>query len=64
MLIFDHELRILDSEAIEHEQISSKPGWVEHDPEVIYQNVLICIQKVCERQSLSSENIRAIGITN
>lgn len=47
--MFDHGLRVIDSEAIEHEQISSQPGWVEHDPEVIYANVLYCITKVSER---------------
>ena len=49
VLVFDHGLRVIDSEAIEHEQISSQPGWVEHDPEVIYTNVLHCLTKVSER---------------
>lgn len=62
--MFDHDLRAIDSEAIEHEQISTQPGWVEHDSEVIYANVLHCLSKVSERQGLNAGNVKAIGITN
>ena len=44
----------------EFEQHFPKPGWVEHDPEQIWQATLRA-----SRQALSnSENIEAIGITN
>lgn len=64
VLVFDHDLKVVDVEAREHKQISSKPGWVEHDPEEIFGNVLACLEGVCSRNGLSSANVKAIGITN
>ena len=44
----------------EFEQHFPRPGWVEHEPEQIWQATLRAT-----RQALtSSENIQAIGITN
>lgn len=64
MLVIDHDLRVVDVEQREHEQISLNPGWNEHDPEAIYSNVVICLEEVAKRNKLSPENVRAIGITN
>jgi len=42
--------------AIEHRQFYPKPGWVEHDPEELIQNIQICID--------SCDDLQAIGIDN
>jgi len=42
-------------------QIYPKPGWVEHDPEKIWQTVVECIG---ELRQLTAYPINAIGITN
>ena len=47
VLVIDHDLQVLDIAQREHEQISQKPGWVEHDPSVIYDNVIACLNEVC-----------------
>ena len=39
-------------------------GWVEHDPEDIWQTVLTTCQKVLTEQQLTAADIAAIGITN
>lgn len=39
-------MKVMDGESREHEQISTKPGWVEHDPNKIYTNAVECIQAV------------------
>ena len=44
----------------EFEQHFPKPGWVEHDPEQIWQATL----RACRQAISTSENIQAIGITN
>jgi len=62
--VFDHNLKVLDFASREHSQISTKPGWVEHDPEEIYQAVVACIRDVSLRNNLKSDNVKAIGITN
>ncbi|MBO0951778.1 glycerol kinase GlpK [Fibrella forsythiae] len=48
----------------EHAQIYPKPGWVEHDPEEIWQNTLEVIAKARIQLRLTTRDIAAIGITN
>jgi glycerol kinase len=70
VLLIDQDLKIIDSASREHEQISHHPGWCEHDPMVIYRNVVECQNEVIERNRGElvncdgSSNVRAIGITN
>src|SRR5271155_794981 len=46
-------------------QIYPLPGWVEHDPEEIWQAVVAtCREAVAAAQSLSAGPVAAIGITN
>lgn len=40
VLVISKDLKVLDSASVEHAQISLKPGWVEHDPEEIFKNVV------------------------
>lgn len=39
-------------------------GWVEHDPEEIWQTVLTCCKEVISKANLQAKDIQAIGITN
>ena len=39
-IVFDERARIVSVGQKEHHQIFPKPGWVEHDPVEIWQNVL------------------------
>lgn len=53
----------------EFAQIFPKPGWVEHDPEAIWQSVLMAIEKVFEIAASqgfarAADRIESIGITN
>jgi glycerol kinase len=48
----------------EHEQIYSKPGWVEHDPEEIWQHTRQLIEETMHRRGLRSGDFAALGITN
>lgn len=48
----------------EYPQIFPKPGWVEHNPEDIWQTVGSCTKKVLRKTKLAAKNIVAIGITN
>lgn len=45
-------------------QIFPKPGWVEHNPEDIWQTVLYGIKTSLEQSKIPAEQIAAIGITN
>lgn len=45
-------------------QIFPKPGWVEHNPEDIWQSVLKSLQKALAVSQISPQSIVAIGVTN
>jgi len=36
-------------------------SWVEHDPEVLYQTVLTCIERAMEKGKLKASDIAAVG---
>ncbi|MFN8946049.1 MAG: glycerol kinase GlpK, partial [Pseudobdellovibrionaceae bacterium] len=46
------------------QQYFPKPGWVEHDPEEIWQSVLKTMKAVIKKSKINSEQIHSIGITN
>ena len=64
MLQVSKDLRVVDKESRDLPQISAHPGWNEHDPDVIYNNVVECLNEVCSRNKLNAKNVEAIGITN
>jgi glycerol kinase len=45
-------------------QIYPKPGWVEHDPEVIWQTQMEGAKEAMQKASATADDIAAIGITN
>ncbi|MGB9843509.1 MAG: glycerol kinase GlpK [Caldisericia bacterium] len=63
-IIFNSFGEIEHIEKEEITQIYPKPGWVEHDPEEIFNSVLSTIKKSLEKLSLSPKDIFSIGITN
>ena len=63
-IVFDRSGRIVISAQREHEQIYPKPGWVEHDPDEIWQNTQSVIQEAMKAHILRPQDLAAIGITN
>jgi glycerol kinase len=63
-IIFDYEGRVIGSVSKEHSQIFPNPGWVEHDPEEIWQNQKEVMIELVRKYSVNVEDILAIGITN
>ena len=49
---------------LEFEQHFPKPGWVEHDPDQIWQSVEAAVTGVIDASGVSADAICAIGITN
>jgi glycerol kinase len=41
-----------------------RPGWVEHDPEEIWQSVLAAAKDAIDNAGARPEDVRAVGITN
>jgi glycerol kinase len=63
-IVFDHGGNVISVAQKEHRQIFPKPGWVEHDPQEIWNNTLEVVQKAMQERGLQSADIAAIGITN
>lgn len=47
-----------------HKQYYPNPGWVEHDPEEIYQNILKVIKDILYETRVTAKQIIALAITN
>jgi glycerol kinase len=63
-LLFDAAGRAIDREARDHVQHFPKPGWVEHDAEEIWQNVLAVVRALVARHPDRVNEIRSLSITN
>ncbi|MDO9283880.1 MAG: glycerol kinase GlpK [Aquabacterium sp.] len=63
-IVFDEAGRIVAMAQREFRQHFPQPGWVEHDPEEIWQTQLATAQEAIAKAGLSAHDIRAIGITN
>lgn len=64
VILFNKDMKIIDYAVKEHDQIQSNLGWIEHNAEQIWINVKDCLEEICLRNSLSEENVKAVGITN
>lgn len=63
-IVFNHEGRICASVSEEFPQIYPKPGWVEHDPEAIWQSQLKTAHVAIAKAGISPGDLACIGITN
>ena len=63
-ILFDADLAPGASARQEFAQIYPASGWVEHDPEDIWQSVLATCRAAIAKGGLSARDIAAIGITN
>ena len=63
-LIFDERARIVSVAQQEHRQYFPRPGWVEHDPVEIWQNVLLVARVALDKADLSPDDLCALGIAN
>ncbi|GAB3163527.1 glycerol kinase GlpK [Myceligenerans halotolerans] len=63
-IVFDHAGTIVSSGQLEHDQIFPQPGWVEHDPEQIWDNTRQAVGSALSRASINYTDLAAVGITN
>ena len=63
-IAFDASLKPLAIAQQELRQIFPSPGWVEHDPEEIWQAVIATARDAMAQAHLSAKDIAGIGITN
>jgi glycerol kinase len=63
-IVFNKEGNIISTAQKEFTQIFPKPGWVEHDPEEIWNTQFIVAVEALHKAGLTKNDIAAIGITN
>ena len=63
-LLLDVSGRILARADLPHRQIVSDAGWVSHDPEEIFENVLQVARLAAEKAGVDPEDIACLGISN
>jgi glycerol kinase len=62
-IIFDTQGQVLARASREHRQIYPQPGWVEHDPEELWSNVLAVIREIATNSELVSD-VLCLSVTN
>lgn len=63
-LVFDESGRVIAAAQEEFAQGYPQPGWVEHDPEVIWATVLSTARKAMSAAEEQGWQVQAIGVTN
>ncbi len=63
-LLFDKNGTLMCRADVPHKQIVNDLGWVSHNPEEIYENVVKAVRGVLAKANVSPENIIGIGISN
>lgn len=63
-LLFTPEGHIVDQEALPHRQIYPQAGWVEHDPDEIFENVMKVSTLLLKRHPNELSSLLGLSITN
>ena len=63
-VLYNNKGQLIDAVQIEFEQIFPDDGWVEHNPETIWETVLSSLKSLAHKNKIDSSEIASIGITN
>ncbi|RME08056.1 MAG: glycerol kinase, partial [Bacteroidetes bacterium] len=63
-IVFDENGQIISVAQKEFTQHYPNPGWVEHDPDEIWQSQMETAKEAIRKAGISPSEILAIGITN
>jgi glycerol kinase len=63
-IVFDAQGRVVALAQQELPQIYPQPGWVEHDPAIIWRTQLATAQEALAKAKVQAGQLRAVGITN
>ncbi|MEX2236079.1 MAG: glycerol kinase GlpK [Dehalococcoidia bacterium] len=63
-ILFDEAGQEVAAASQEFPQLYPQPGWVEHDPEAIWDSQLATARRVLEKANAGVDDLLAIGITN
>jgi glycerol kinase len=63
-ILFDARGKVLDKASRDHRQIYPQPGWVEHDANEIWKDLLTVIGEIARRNRAKLAKLSALSITN
>jgi len=63
-VVYNQAGQCLGSSAQELKQYYPQPGWVEHDPEEIWQSVAHVVPRAISAAKISADQLAALGLTN
>ncbi len=63
-IVFDSDGNPVSAAQLEHRQLLPRAGWVEHDPEEIWENTGTVIVQALQKAGLAAGDLVACGITN
>ena len=63
-IVFDRAGKIVASNQQEHQQIYPQPGWVEHNPDEIWERTQSVIKNALATSNIEAKDIAAVGIAN
>ncbi|KPL78721.1 hypothetical protein ADN00_05615 [Ornatilinea apprima] len=63
-MLFTPQGELIDKESMDHEQIYPQPGWVEHNAEEIYQNLIQVVRRLLERHPERWSDLAGFSLTN
>ncbi|MFB7717991.1 MULTISPECIES: glycerol kinase GlpK [unclassified Nocardia] len=63
-MVFDHGGAVVARHQLEHEQIMPQAGWVEHNPDEIWERTRTVIKSALAGAGLTAQDLTAVGVTN
>lgn len=63
-MVFDHDGTVVANAYERHEQIYPEPGWVEHNPNEIWENTKSVMTDALGNAGIEAGQLEAIGVTN
>ncbi|GAB2444489.1 glycerol kinase GlpK [Nocardia tengchongensis] len=63
-MVFDHSGNVIARHQLEHEQILPQAGWVEHNPDEIWERARTVIKSALAGAGLTASDLAAVGVTN
>lgn len=64
IILFDSEGKIAFQATKPHKQFINDKGWVEHNPEEIWNNIKIIVRQITQENGVPARDIVTIGISN
>src|SRR3990167_272222 len=63
-IIFDKQGKLIAQHEVGLQQFFPHSGWVEQNPDEIFQNTVLCCREAMAKARLTAKDISAIGISN